>query len=176
MTVFSTTDFQGISGMDYQAAAVKLTRYKDRGYLESPKRGVYYLSDQAPDDWELANYLYRPSYISLDTALSHYGLIPEVVYVVTSVSTKATRELADARMVYKYFKLKREVFTGYRKEKGYLIAGMEKAVVDYVYFVAIGKRELNDRLNLTKVDKGEIRRWVEMFNNQRLTNLMKELL
>ena len=38
----------------------------------------------------VANKIYSPSYISLETALSYYGLIPESVYALTSVSTRKT--------------------------------------------------------------------------------------
>ena len=45
LEVFTTQEFTNLFGMDSYNAAVKLTRYKKKGYLESPKRGVYYLKD-----------------------------------------------------------------------------------------------------------------------------------
>ncbi|MDO9027397.1 MAG: hypothetical protein Q7U68_00830, partial [Candidatus Roizmanbacteria bacterium] len=116
LEIFTTQEFVNVFGIDREVAAVKLTRYKKAGYLISPKRSVYYLKNEVGDKYKIANKTYTPSYISLDSALSKYDVIPETVYTITSVTTKATREFTDDQTVYRYYRIKKEAFTGYHKE------------------------------------------------------------
>lgn len=66
-----------------------------------------------PDEYLLANILYQPSYISLEFALSYYSLIPESVYLITSVTTKPTREFAVGKLFFSYQTIKKQAFVGY---------------------------------------------------------------
>lgn len=175
LEVFNTQEFKNIFGLRAESAAVKLTRYKNAGYLASPKRGVYYLADEPVDKFKIANRLYFPSYVSLDSILSAWGIIPEIVYTITSVTTKASREFSDAQTVYKYYKIKKEAFLGYQKEGERLVATPEKALVDYLYFVSQGKRELNDRLNFKKISQLKVFYYAKFFANQKLDNLLRRL-
>lgn len=175
LEVFTTQEFINIFGVKRTIAAVTLTRYKQAGYLISPKRGVYYLANEVEDAYKIANKIYCPSYVSLDSALSKYDLIPETVYTITSITTKATREFTDDQTVYRYYKIKKEAFTGYHKEGDTLWADPEKAVVDYLYFVSQGKRELNDRLDIKKTDKSKVISYAKFFNNKRLNTLITRI-
>lgn len=170
--VFTTQEFINIFGVKRNIAAITLTRYKQAGYLISPRRSVYYLANEVDDAYKIANKIYRPSYVSLDSALSKYDLIPETVYTITSVTTKATREFTDNQTVYRYYRIKKEAFIGYHKEGDTLWADPEKALVDYLYFVAQGKRELNDRLHKEKIDKSKVVSYAKFFKNKRLTTLI----
>ena len=173
--IFTTREFRNIFGLTEGVTTVKLARYKKQGYLKSPKKGVYYFSDSSPDKFRIANYLYLPSYVSLESVLSSEGIVPEAVYAVTSATTKATRQFEDSETTYNYLKLKKEAFTGYHKKGEAMIALPEKALVDYLYFVAQGKKTLNDRLNLSRLNQSEILRYVLIFNDIRLNNLISKL-
>jgi predicted transcriptional regulator of viral defense system len=175
LEVFTTQEFINIFGMSRSVASVKLTRYKQAGYLISPRRGVYYLAGEVENIYKIANKAYIPSYISLDSALSKYDLIPETVYTITSITTKATREFFDDQTVYRYYRIKKEAFTGYYKEGDTLIAYPEKAVVDYLYFVSRGDRQLNDRLNLKTIDKVKIFFYANFFHNKNLNTLIQQI-
>jgi hypothetical protein len=69
----------------------QLSRWTSSGRLYQLRRGLYSLAPPfqkvRPDPFVIANHLVRPSYISLQSALSFYGLIPEAVPVTTSVTT-----------------------------------------------------------------------------------------
>jgi hypothetical protein len=56
-----------------------------------------------------------------------------------------------------------------------LIADPEKAVVDYLYFVSQGKRELNDRMDLSKLDKGKVFVFAAAFDNKKLNSLINKV-
>jgi predicted transcriptional regulator of viral defense system len=175
LEVFTTQEFINIFGISRGVAAVKLTRYKQAGYLISPRRSVYYLANEVEDTYKIANKVYSPSYISLDSILAKYDLIPETVYTITSVTTKATREFTDNQTVYRYYRIKKEAFIGYHKEGDTLLADPEKAVVDYLYFVSQGERMLNDRLNVEKINKKKVLFYAGFFSNKRLYTLIERI-
>ena len=175
LEVFTSQDFVNIFNIDRKVATVKLSRYKAKGYLISPRRGIYYLRDEVGDKFRIANKVYSPSYVSLDTALSRHNIIPETVYTITSVTTKATREFTDEQTTYRYYKIKKQAYIGYDLINDVLIADPEKALVDYLYFVALGKRVLNDRMDIAKLDKQNIFNYANYFNDKRLDNLLKKI-
>lgn len=87
----------------------------------------------------IANHLYGPSYIGREYALRYYGLIPERVYLVTSVTTKHSRDFENAVGHFNYQNCQPEYFhIGIRMVQAdrinYLIASPEKALCDVVNF------------------------------------------
>ena len=171
---FSLQDFQEISGLNYDAARAILKRYKKKNLVINPKKGYYFFKDYSPDSYELAGKLYYPSYISMETVLSQNGIIPEIIYSIISVTPKPTRSFICQEKEYRYQKIKQTAFGGYFKKENYLIAEVEKAVADYLYFVALGQKEINSRLNLKKIKKEKLVDYAKMFNNQKLLNLVKK--
>ena len=97
------------------------------------------------DFWKLwtSNRIYHPSYVSMETTLSYYGLIPEAVYTTTAVGTLKTKSFDTPLGAFSYQHLKPALFFGYRllDWKGFPIkmAEPEKVILDYFY--------LNPQLN-----------------------------
>ncbi|TSC86291.1 MAG: hypothetical protein G01um101416_714 [Microgenomates group bacterium Gr01-1014_16] len=172
LEVFTSQDFINLFNIASDVSAVKLSRYKKLGYLISPKKGVFYLKGEVDNKFRIANRIYNPSYISLDSALSKYNIIPETVYTVTSVTTKATREFDDEQTTYRYYKIKTQAYAGYVLVDDAFVADPEKSVVDYLYFVALGKRVGNDRMDLTKLDRQKIFDYANLFDDRRLNKLV----
>lgn len=144
------------------------------------KKGLYGLKRNLPHDYLLANQLYSPSYVSLETALAFYNLIPETVYAVTSITPKSTREFTVMDRLFEFRKIKKSAYGSYFPQKvdgqvAYL-ATAEKAVVDYLYFVFLGKKNLNDRLNWEKIDKEKLKREVRRFAKKRFTQFVQKIL
>jgi predicted transcriptional regulator of viral defense system len=138
-------------------------RWKKQGRLESLKRGLYeltYPDDQHIPDMFIANYLYNPSYVSLETALSNYSIIPEVSMAVTSISAKPTRRFKNKHGLFVYHTVKPAAFTGYyiQKQAGFdiHIAEPEKALVDYLHFKTYRSGKID--FAQERLDKGSIRR------------------
>lgn len=138
-----------------------LYRWRKRGWVISLKKGLYELTYPRPfniPDMYVANRLYAPSYVSLETALSHYSLIPEVAMAVTSVTVKPTRKFKNSHGLFTYRTVKGECFRGYGIEKTgayeILIAEPEKALVDYLYFKTYRNKKINledERLDMARV-------------------------
>lgn len=98
------------------------------------KRGVYLIDHLPLDAFEIAQHLYGPSYISLESALSYHGWIPEAVYTTTSVSTKKSPTITTAIGIFSYEHTPAEqFFMCVERIDGFLIAHPWKALADYVY-------------------------------------------
>jgi predicted transcriptional regulator of viral defense system len=112
--LFSKLEFRRLLGISKVAAQKLLERYTKRGVLVRLKGGLYVLKNNYPSLYLIANRLYSPSYVSLETALSFYRLIPETVYAITCATTKVTRQFIAGGANFKYHKIKKSAFTGYR--------------------------------------------------------------
>jgi len=136
--------------------------------------------DTPPPELYLANKLYSPSYISREFALSYHRVIPENVYEITSVTTKATRSFKRFDKIYSYRKIMTKAFTGYtvEKQRGFTfrIADAEKAFVDTLYYrVLFGKKPLT-RFKKERINLGKALRYAELFCNRKLTGILKRTL
>ena len=92
-----------------------LSRWKKSGYIAALRKGHYELTfpeRRALSDMYLANKIYSPSYVSLETALSHYSLIPEVSMAVLSVTPKTTRRFKNDHGLFIFYG-SRERFCGH---------------------------------------------------------------
>jgi hypothetical protein len=131
---------------EYNKPNEKIRHLIREGVLEPVKRGLYIagpkINSSRPDPFLIANHILGPSYVSLESALSFHGLIPEQVYETTSVTTKATRKFATPLGTYSYTRLPlpyysygmRSVETGMQQR--FLIASPEKALFDKIITTA----------------------------------------
>src|SRR3989338_1828991 len=178
--LFSATDVRRLFGVSKVAASFLLHRYTTKGYIVRVKRGLYAFPDSLPPDLFLANKIYEPSYVSLEFALSYHRVIPENVYEITSVTTKATRRFEKLGKVFSYRKVKKGVFTGYTIEKqndlSFRIADAEKALVDYSYFRLVDGNEPLSRFDKAKIDMKKALHYAKAFNNQKLTDTIQTIL
>jgi len=119
----------------------QLSDWLDRGYIKSLAGGYYLLADAQVDEGYLfmvANRIYEPSYISRESALAYYLVIPESVLGVTSVSSRKTKHIESEWGRFSYRSIKPLLMFGYlvvehEKMIKYKIASLEKAVLDYLY-------------------------------------------
>lgn len=117
----------------------QISRMVARGDLIGLKRDMYLLPDVKVDEFVLANKLYSPSYVSLESALNSFGIIPDVAMNVTSVTTTTPKKISTFRGAFLYSKINRDLFFGFQnvldKSSGlyYQIALPEKALLDYIY-------------------------------------------
>jgi predicted transcriptional regulator of viral defense system len=82
--------------------------------------------------------MYKPSYVSLHSALAFYGIIPEAVVQITSVSSLKTAFFSNPFGEFSYKNLKKELMFGYDlkpmdKRRSLLFATPEKAILDLLY-------------------------------------------
>lgn len=177
--IFTPFEFARIFNTSQISAQKFLERYTKKGVFARVKKGLYIFQLNPPNEMVLANRIYFPSYISFETALAHYGLIPETVYSITSVTVKPSREFFLGETSFPYLKIKKEAYTGYiPKEFGgeiALIATPEKALADYLYFVSLGKKRHNDRLNIKEVDFVKLKKYLRLFSRKSLERMVNDL-
>jgi predicted transcriptional regulator of viral defense system len=178
--LFSAIDIRRIFGASKVATAFLLQRYAKKRYIIRVKRGLYAFPDDLPPELFLANKIYEPSYVSLEFALSYHRVIPENVYEITSITTKATRRFEKLGKIYSYRRIKKNAFAGYTTEKqkgfSFQIADPEKAFVDTNYF-----RMLDDLKPISRFDKEKINpvkafRYAALFGNEKLVSIIKTTL
>lgn len=154
--------------------------YTKRGLLVRLRKGLYALKEMLPNEEVIANALYQPSYISLEYALARYGIIPEMPYTITSVTTKATATFTAVGREFSYQKIKKMAYTGYVPEKvgrhAMFIAAPEKALIDYLYFVSLGRKTFNDRMSLDRLDRKKIKAYGKLYHRPRLDRLVDNVL
>ncbi|MDR3226559.1 MAG: hypothetical protein LBT56_02675 [Prevotellaceae bacterium] len=118
-----------------------LVRWKKKGYIIALRNGCFTFADflGKPDyAYFFANRMYQPSYVSLHTALAFYGIIPEAVVQITSVSSLKTAFFANPFGEFSYKNVKRELMFGYDlkpmdSRRNLLFATPEKAILDLLY-------------------------------------------
>jgi len=177
--LFSPSDFQRIFDVSLRATQEFI---KDHGHdlFLKVRNGLYALRADPPQEEAIANRLYAPSYISFEYALARYGIIPESVYAVTSATTRITREFIVNNKSFTYSRIKRQAYRGYKMEKiegtTILIAEPEKALADYLYFVDLKRKPLNERLDVRKVKKKTLTEYAELFGRKSLVRIAKKIL
>ena len=106
-TVFSHEILESILMGEVSNVNAKIAYMVKKGELIRLKKGLYALGGDYQttpiDTISLANILYAPSYVSFDYALSHYGLIPERVYEITSATMRMKKKFNTplGRFTYK---------------------------------------------------------------------------
>lgn len=180
LLIFTANDIRALFGVSAVATAGLLHRYKKQGFILQVKRGMYVFPDALPPDVYIANKLYSPSYLSLEFALSYHGVIPETVYEITSVTTKATRRFEAVGKVFSYRTIKKEAFTGYtiQKQNGvsFHIADAEKAFVDTNYLRLMQRQKPISRFNKEKINAAKALHYASLFTHAKLTGIIKTTL
>ena len=118
-----------------------LKRAMKSGEVVRIHRGLYCLATkylrQKVDPFVLAQRIYGPSYISLETALSYHGWIPEAVYTITSTSLDRSREFDTPLGHFSFTRVPQVTFymevTRVEKDGSFLLASPLKALADYVH-------------------------------------------
>ena len=136
-TIFSLNDIRQLEPGFHRR---RLNEWQAKGYIQKVIKEYYIFSDKSINEnvlFEIANRIYKPSYISLEMALSHYQLIPESVYSITSVSTRRTYDFPSILGDFRYRTIKPDFFWGYEifpyENKVYKMAEPEKTVLDFLY-------------------------------------------
>ena len=168
----------------------RLSEWQKKGYLKMIRKGHYVFSDQQINEqvlYLLANKIYSPSYISMETALSHYNLIPETVYAITSLSPRKTKRFKTGLGEFIYRHIKPQLMFGYilvsYKGHSFKIAEPEKVILDYFYLntglnteddfagLRFNEEEFNEQIDYNKIQK-----YLVAFDNKRLEKRFKKFI
>jgi len=170
----------------------RLYEWTKRGLIRRISKGYYIFTDMELNEpllYFIGNKLHDPSYISLHSALSWYGLIPEFVPQIASVSTKKTCNLKTGIGNFAYFSVKRSLMFGYDlvpskiQKYCFKMAFPEKALLDLLYlYPSIKNREQFEELRLNsdifneKIRLEVLQSYLKLFANKALTERVNNLL
>jgi len=169
----------------------QLYYWHKQGYIKPLAGGYYILADRAMDEMVLfmtANKIYEPSYVSLESALAYYQIIPETVLGVTSVSSRKTKQYESAWGVFSYRSVKPQYMIEYQVIETspgikFKIAYLEKALLDYLYLnskiqsmgdfegLRWNRNQLHDLL-----DHSMFTKFVKLFDKRTLENRVTQFL
>lgn len=185
--IFSLSDIRKIEPNFYRH---QLNQWQEKGYIKKLRRGYYVFNDTPLNEdvlFLIANRLYTSSYVSFESALSYYGLIPEGVYSVTSACGKKTSSFHTPIAEFVYRRIKPQFLFGYSLQKQggqvYKIAEIEKAVLDYLYLnpniaqdADFYEWRFNGQEFLSRADIPKLQEYAKAFNNKSLLERLEKLL
>jgi len=164
---------------------LQLSRWTKSGRIYQLRRGLYAIAPPYrkihPHPFLVANRLQRASYVSLQSALSFYGLIPEVLHGTTSVTAGRPQRLTTPLGEFEFRRIQRRLVRSYRMTdlggQQALLALPEKALLDLVYLQPNGDdpvylHELRLQ-NLERLDLGVLQKLAEAFGTPKLERAVK---
>lgn len=177
---FGYEEIARVLGISMASAKVTASRYVRQGLLVRVKKNMYVL----PEKWKgaerdekfmLANLGQTPSYISLMTALDYYEITSQIQRdYIESIAVKRSKEAQVNGSVFKYIKIKYDLYFGFKKAKSFFIATPEKALLDAFYLISYGRYAIDiAALDIDKLNKVELKQMSIKFP-QKTKNLLKK--
>lgn len=172
-TVFSLSDLGKIwKIIDKKYLKLAVFRLVARGELIRVCRGYYSLREDY-EPLELANKLFSPSYVSLETVLFRKGVIFQDYSETISSAGRNRWEKKINGKLFSYFKIKNEILLnpiGVEHKGSYVAAGLERAIGDMIY---LHPNYYFD--NLVEVDKKKLIKIADIYQNKRVYKELTKL-
>ncbi|MCX6716455.1 MAG: hypothetical protein NTV72_00845 [Candidatus Taylorbacteria bacterium] len=131
------------------------------GILKRLEVGKYIIVSKNPSKFLIANFLYEPSYISFESALNFHGILSQFPVEITSATVKKTKSKEIDGNLYDYSRINKDLFWGYEKKEGFLIALPEKALLDQIYLSINGKKRIDlGEYDLSNIDKKRLNEYM----------------
>ncbi|MFH1037313.1 MAG: hypothetical protein V1789_01400 [PVC group bacterium] len=161
----------------------QLSRWSQSGRIIPLRRGVYLLASPyrklEPHPFLLANAMKAASYVSLQSALAHYGMIPEYTPVVTSVTTGRPENIETRFGAFSFTHIKKSWFLGYRQAEvapgqTAFIGTPEKCLLDLVYLTpGADSMEYLCELRLQNLDQLDMQELLRIAQGSRRPKLIR---
>ena len=143
-----------VLGITPASRRVTLFRLAKRKVLRRLRRDLYEVMLKPSDLLEVANILYRPSYLSFVYCLGKLGILNQIAYEIEFASPKKTKRMEIRGRTVIFRKMNKKLFFGYILKDNVFIAEPEKALLDTLYIKLKGLTELNEEeLNLGDLSK-----------------------
>jgi predicted transcriptional regulator of viral defense system len=141
---FTTKDLRDLLEIENRRTFEQtVKRLEEENILTKIEKGKYLKTNSNYKKFEIAQFIYNPSYISFETALSYYGLIDQLPFEITCATPKKGVEKEFEEQIYSYLHMQKELYIGFTKEEEYLIALPEKAIFDQIYISITGTKSEN---------------------------------
>jgi len=182
--IFSVADIRAI---DPSFDRRRLSEWQKKEYIRKISKGLYIFSDVDINEdilFKIANKIYRPSYISLESALAYYQLIPEITYGVTSISTRRTYQFNTPLTHFTYRSIAQHLYFGYIvTDHALRIATLEKALLDFLYLnhdiddpTSFDSLRVNQEAFFHQFDEDALNNQLGRFDTIALTNRVRRFM
>ena len=175
--IFTSADLQKILRVKTDTYSYIIAgRLVKEGVLERILKGYYILTSNRPSNFEIANALYKPSYVSLASALSYYGILIQSPQQVTSITTKKATTIRNNNLTLSFTQINQKYFTDYQIVNDFLIATPEKALIDMMFMTALGRASLAiEELNWQTINKKKLNELASRIENKAFKNYYKTI-
>lgn len=174
--LFRLCDLKKVLHLSDNSIYVQLNRLTKAGVLTRIRKDVYCLQSKKIDDFEIANYLGNPSYVSLESALAYYGIILQVPQIILSITPRRANHITIENKEFAYSHIDRRYYFGYERNENFLIATREKAIIDVIFFATFGKAVINfDEWTLREVNMKNLNHYASKIKNPLFQKLFKKV-
>ena len=175
-SLFTTEDLKKLLNIAKENTLYKrIERLINQGILLSITKGKYRYAYKEANDFEIANFIHNPSYLSFESALNFYGILIQTPYQMLSATTARSKRIEVNNKEYRYIHLSPELYFGYRKEKNFLIAYPEKAIIDQLYITIKGLGTIDKKdLELSKINRKRMTTFTKRIENKLLKKKIGE--
>jgi len=169
LSLFSVKTLKDILPVEKEGTFFSLLkRLVKSGVLQKIEKNKYLLKTAVVDNFVLANFVYQPSYVSFESALSFYGILSQFPYEITSATSKKPKHKIVQGKAFTFIHLKKNLFWGYEKKNDFLIAMPEKALLDQLYLFGKGLRKINlDELDLNFINTKRLTDYFRLYPRTR---------
>ncbi|MBU4313665.1 MAG: hypothetical protein KJ821_02585 [Actinobacteria bacterium] len=177
VSLFSINDAKKVFNIEKDNTLYKLLqRLEKKDIIKRIENGKYLFSFIEVSDFEIANFLTSPSYISLESALSFYGILSQFPYTITSITSKKSKRVIYEDKEYEFNHIESKYLYGFFKKNNFLIASPEKALIDELYFIAKKLRIISlEELDLTNINKKHLKSIVKKYDYIPLKRLVDNI-
>jgi len=170
------TDLSAVVGGTDASRYGLVNRALKEGLLIHIRRGLYVISvtgrEISLNLFELSQFIYGPSFISLESALHYHGAIPEAIYAITAVTMKRSKEFETPMGHFFYQSVPKDQFLlGVQRVEqnmaSFFLATPWRAIADLMY----AKRKFWNHLNELCEDMRIEIDWIQNVDHEILEEL-----
>ncbi|MEK6732053.1 MAG: hypothetical protein AABY55_00340 [Candidatus Omnitrophota bacterium] len=162
---FGYEELARILGISAESGRVTAVRFVKQGVLVRPKKNIYILREKwdnlaREEKFMLANLMQSPSYVSLMTAMDYYEVTTQVQNnFIESVLIYRTKRIEIEGAVFNYSRINKDLYSCFIKKEGFFIAVPEKAFLDALYFMSLGRYTFDiTSIDRARLDKSQIKK------------------
>ncbi|OGM26151.1 hypothetical protein A3D00_02915 [Candidatus Woesebacteria bacterium RIFCSPHIGHO2_02_FULL_38_9] len=158
---YRMVDFEKIFEQDRMTVNKSIERLIKAGVINRLMKNVYVVRGQEENLEQVANLIYKPSYLSFESVLYKHGVVNQPPFGITFATTRRSKKIELGKVECWYSQIKVDLWWGFYEKNGFLEAEVEKAIVDMLYLRERGKRRFEtDEWYWSGVDRKKLKTFI----------------